>query len=1136
MKNINKALMGMLTLMGSMTPLYADETETAVPTPRKSSLKAACGWKTSSDYISDQRFQGEHAIKADYKAHGGDGLVIKPLSGHATLEKVIAAGGAGNKGGHGVAAYDGLKKLNMDGSTITGGAIKKDKILLPKIFSDGPAFVGGAGMFCRSSPHQNIDITINNSTVTGGAASSEAGILLEAAGNGLNVVGTSDIMLKNAHVISGNNGRGADGINAGGGSITVVKSLVKSHGAAGIGVMGPTVISVDTTSKIDGGKNNGIGIKTRHESSVELSGTVKGGRYGVLFNGDNNTLTLQNGVNLQGKIAAAGINNLLILKSNNQDENSFDLDLIGLANHRQGFTELHKFGEGNWTLNNSNAAAGGMESVVVKQGSLTLAKTAILSADEIVNAPAAFLGGSGTIKGKVKNAGTLYMGKMQNIAPFQTLTIDGDYHGEPGSLIQFNTRLESDDSLTDKLVVRGKISGHSQLRIANLAGSGARTDKGILIIEARNGESPADTFSLSHRVVAGAYDYFLKQEGNRWLLSTDLPGQSDSLPAAPITSLSDQAEKSLPPPKPPRVIFNRGPDQGQRVEKSAPPPKPPRTFTYKGPDENNKADARRDLGEPGPLSATADEVAKSQFPAAVRSLAETHSAETNHVFVTEITNQAKGSTAADTSAETKRHHVTAVTSDVASSMNIVPGAETDGLPVAARYSGIVSGVETDLLLVTAMESDIVPKVKTDVLAITTMESDMDSPVTTDAGAEAVPSAGLIRLAEGMASDGHESSAMVEVADAGGDGGSAACTPLDEDPPTYFPSVDEDHTTPDSGLHPSLAPMSIMAGRAPLRPEPGIYAANLAAANTLFVTGMHDRIGEPTYPGALAFSEESVYPAMWLRVVGGRNKASMAQGQITTRTDSQLVQLGGEILHIGGNGSDGAHIGLMVGSGQSRSRSRAALTGYQAGGDIEGYAVGLYGTWHQDHHRQKGPYLDLSLNYGWFDNRVKGESLPEERYRSKGLIGGAEAGYHRKIHEGTQVNAYLQPRLQMTWMGVRAAHTEINGDKFALLGSGNIQSRLGNRFYLEKRIQGPNGLQHAFKPYIETNWIHNSRAFGVAINGNRLLQQGGRNLAEVKIGHEGQANRRVAVWGSLGYQAGAGGFSNTVGTLGVKAHF
>jgi len=115
------------------------------------------------------------------------------------------------------------------------------------------------------------------------------------------------------------------------------------------------------------------------------------------------------------------MNNQLNLKSMNQDKNSFDLGNIGLVNNQQGFTELHKTGEGNWTLQNNNITVGGLENVAVKQGSLTVAKTAILSAGEIYNAPGAFLGGSGTIAGKVKNAGTLYMGDIQKNCPFSDL-------------------------------------------------------------------------------------------------------------------------------------------------------------------------------------------------------------------------------------------------------------------------------------------------------------------------------------------------------------------------------------------------------------------------------------------------------------------------------------------------------------------------------------------------------------------------------------------------------------------------------------------------------------------------------------------------------------------------------------------
>ncbi len=100
------------------------------------------------------------------------------------------------------------------------------------------------------------------------------------------------------------------------------------------------------------------------------------------FNGHDNALTLQNGFNLKGKLAAAGKNNRLNLKSANKDDNSLNLDIFALVDNQQGFTDLHKMAEGNWTLNNSNVAIGGLKRVVVEQGSMTLAKTAVLSAEK----------------------------------------------------------------------------------------------------------------------------------------------------------------------------------------------------------------------------------------------------------------------------------------------------------------------------------------------------------------------------------------------------------------------------------------------------------------------------------------------------------------------------------------------------------------------------------------------------------------------------------------------------------------------------------------------------------------------------------------------------------------------------------
>lgn len=51
-----------------------------------------------------------------------------------------------------------------------------------------------------------------------------------------------------------------------------------------------------------------------------------------------------------------------------------------------------------------------------------------------------------------------------------------------------------------------------------------------------------------------------------------------------------------------------------------------------------------------------------------------------------------------------------------------------------------------------------------------------------------------------------------------------------------------------------------------RPESASYTANLAAANTMFLTRLHGRLGETQYIDAL--TGEQKVTSMWMRNVGG----------------------------------------------------------------------------------------------------------------------------------------------------------------------------------------------------------------------------------------------------------------------------
>ena len=81
-----------------------------------------------------------------------------------------------------------------------------------------------------------------------------------------------------------------------------------------------------------------------------------------------------------------------------------------------------------------------------------------------------------------------------------------------------------------------------------------------------------------------------------------------------------------------------------------------------------------------------------------------------------------------------------------------------------------------------------------------------------------------------------------------------------------------------------------------------------------------------------------------------------------------------------------------------------------------------------------------------------------------------------------------------------------------------------------------GKGREFQPFVEANWIYNTRSYGVAMNGVTNYQAGTRNIGELKAGVEGQIGRNLHIWGNVAQQIGDKGYSDTQGMLGIKYAF
>ncbi|WP_285723286.1 MULTISPECIES: autotransporter outer membrane beta-barrel domain-containing protein, partial [unclassified Pantoea] len=326
----------------------------------------------------------------------------------------------------------------------------------------------------------------------------------------------------------------------------------------------------------------------------------------------------------------------------------------------------------------------------------------------------------------------------------------------------------------------------------------------------------------------------------------------------------------------------------------------------------------------------------------------------------------------------------------------------------------------------------------------------------------------------------------------------------------------------------------------VRPEAGAYAANLQGSRDLFTLSLHDRAGTSLYTDPV--TGETHATSMWLRNEGGRSVARLADGQNRTAANRYVMQLGGDVAAWESDAAGRLSAGVMGGYANQQSTTRNGLTGHDAKGSVDGYSAGLYATWYQNPADKSGMYMDGWLQYGRFNNEVKGKDLAPETYKSRGLGASVETGYSWRLlsllsSEGTEGSFWLQPHAQVLWTGVRADdHTERNGTRVQGTGSDGVETKLGMRAFLRGKSAKDAGTAREFEPFVEANWIYQTDETGVRMNGAENHLAGVRNAGELKAGVEGQLTKNLSLDVSVAQQMAGKGYSDTAGVLGMKVSF
>jgi len=314
------------------------------------------------------------------------------------------------------------------------------------------------------------------------------------------------------------------------------------------------------------------------------------------------------------------------------------------------------------------------------------------------------------------------------------------------------------------------------------------------------------------------------------------------------------------------------------------------------------------------------------------------------------------------------------------------------------------------------------------------------------------------------------------------------------------------------------------GNSAIRPEAGLYGANLAAANSLFTTHLQDR----------QTNGEETASSLWLRNTGGYSGQFTPGNQLDIRSNRYVAQLGGNIAQWNTD-KERYQLGIMAGYAREKSHAQNRYNGNHASSMISGYSAGIYATWLQNNDTREGAYIDSWAQYNWFDNTLSGDTLETETWKSRGFTAAVESGYSWQLVGSRNNGLYLQPKAQLTWMGVKAdSLTEANGTVVENRGSNNVQARAGVRLYGHLTLD--NSQHRTFQPFAEVNWLHNTRQFGASLDGTRVDLTDSRNAAEIKTGVEGQFTQNFSLRGSVGVQAGNKSDRETSAMLEAKLFF
>lgn len=309
----------------------------------------------------------------------------------------------------------------------------------------------------------------------------------------------------------------------------------------------------------------------------------------------------------------------------------------------------------------------------------------------------------------------------------------------------------------------------------------------------------------------------------------------------------------------------------------------------------------------------------------------------------------------------------------------------------------------------------------------------------------------------------------------------------------------------------------------VRSEAGSYIGLALAAEQMNMR-LHDRMGQAYVVDPQ--SGELRQAAGWVRQLASHSRFS-TEGE-KTRLSTSVTQLGMDALRFKPSAETNAVAGFYAGGLYGKSKTKAASF---SKGKIDGFALGVYGTFYTGADADDGFYTDTWLQYGRYDNRITGED-PELKFRSHGFTFSVETGYSFKLAKtGTQkeTDFIIQPQAQLIVTDLKNnSVSDTHGYKFKQLGKNNATIRLGARFMVKQDTK--------LTAFVEGNWLHNTKKAGVQMGTEGVYMSGGKNTGEIRVGAEGSLSRNLKGWVSGSFRAGQSGYHTESAQVGLKLLF